>query len=92
MGREHSQSAVALAYREGQPAPQVVAKGHGLIAEAIIERLRAWNREERRLAIGLAGSHKIVEARPALEMIANEEGHPLRDAARDALEAMAADR
>jgi flagellar biosynthesis protein len=35
-----SQAAVALAYREGQPAPQVVAKGHGLIAEAIIARAR----------------------------------------------------
>jgi len=34
------QSAVALAYRDGQPAPQVVAKGHGLIAEAIIARAR----------------------------------------------------
>jgi flagellar biosynthesis protein len=33
-------AAVALAYREGQSAPQVVAKGHGLIAEAIIARAR----------------------------------------------------
>jgi flagellar biosynthesis protein len=35
-----NQSAVALAYRDGQPAPQVVAKGNGLIAEAIIARAR----------------------------------------------------
>jgi flagellar biosynthesis protein len=30
--------AVALAYRDGAPAPKVVAKGRGLVAEAIIER------------------------------------------------------
>lgn len=29
--------AVALAYREGDEAPRVVAKGYGLIAERIIE-------------------------------------------------------
>lgn len=34
------QAAVALAYRKGQSAPQVVAKGNGLIAEAIIARAR----------------------------------------------------
>ena len=33
-------TAVALAYREGSPAPQVVAKGRGLIAENIIARAR----------------------------------------------------
>ena len=33
-------AAVALAYRAGQRAPQVVAKGNGLIAEAIIARAR----------------------------------------------------
>jgi flagellar biosynthesis protein len=32
---------VALAYRQGRPAPQVVAKGQGLVAEAIIEKARA---------------------------------------------------
>ena len=32
------QNAVALAYREGDSAPKVVAKGKGLIAERIIER------------------------------------------------------
>ncbi len=37
---ETRQAAVALAYRAGQPAPQVVAKGRGLLAEAIIERAR----------------------------------------------------
>lgn len=30
------QSAVALAYRSGEPAPKVVAKGRGLVAEQII--------------------------------------------------------
>ena len=34
------QTAVALAYREGSLAPQVVAKGRGLIAENIIARAR----------------------------------------------------
>ena len=38
--RPPDQAAVALAYREGQSAPQVVAKGNGLIAEAIIARAR----------------------------------------------------
>ena len=31
-------SAVALAYRDGEPAPKVVAKGKGLIAEQISAR------------------------------------------------------
>jgi flagellar biosynthesis protein len=34
------QSAVALAYRDGEAAPKVVAKGKGLVAEQIIERAR----------------------------------------------------
>jgi flagellar biosynthesis protein len=34
-------AAVALAYAEGQVAPRVVAKGRGLIAEAIINQARA---------------------------------------------------
>lgn len=33
-------SAVALAYREGQIAPKVVAKGRGLVAEEIIRRAK----------------------------------------------------
>jgi flagellar biosynthesis protein len=33
-----SQKAVALAYRTGEAAPKVVAKGRGLIAEEIIAR------------------------------------------------------
>jgi len=32
--------AVALAYRQGDTAPKVVARGRGLIAEAIIARAR----------------------------------------------------
>ncbi len=40
ISRRPSQSAVALAYRAGQSAPQVVAKGNGLVAEAIIARAR----------------------------------------------------
>ncbi len=33
-------SAVALAYRPGKAAPQVLAKGRGLIAQAIIAKAR----------------------------------------------------
>jgi flagellar biosynthesis protein len=36
-----SQSAVALAYRVGDAAPKVTAKGRGLIAEEIIRRAKA---------------------------------------------------
>ena len=35
---KRQQSAVALAYRDGEAAPKVVAKGQGLIAEQIISR------------------------------------------------------
>ncbi|MBA4141906.1 MAG: EscU/YscU/HrcU family type III secretion system export apparatus switch protein [Nitrosospira sp.] len=38
--REAREAAVALAYRTGEAAPQVVAKGRGLIAEAIIAEAR----------------------------------------------------
>jgi flagellar biosynthesis protein len=34
-------SAVALAYGAGDPAPKVVAKGRGLVAEQIIDRAKA---------------------------------------------------
>jgi flagellar biosynthesis protein len=34
------QSAVALAYRTGELAPKIVAKGRGLIAEEIISRAK----------------------------------------------------
>jgi flagellar biosynthesis protein len=34
------QSAVALAYQAGDPAPRVVAKGSGLVAEQIMARAR----------------------------------------------------
>ncbi len=39
-GSESSLTAVALAYREGQIAPKVVAKGRGFIAEEIIKRAK----------------------------------------------------
>ena len=38
--REASPLAVALAYRTGETAPRVVARGRGALAEAIIERAR----------------------------------------------------
>lgn len=40
MSNDTRQLAVALAYQTGQAAPRVVAKGRGLIAQAIIERAR----------------------------------------------------
>lgn len=40
MGPDPRQLAVALAYQAGDGAPRVVAKGRGLLAEAIIERAR----------------------------------------------------
>lgn len=40
MAKDPRQLAVALAYQTGQAAPKVVAKGRGLLAEAIIERAR----------------------------------------------------
>ncbi|MBC7859404.1 MAG: EscU/YscU/HrcU family type III secretion system export apparatus switch protein [Burkholderiaceae bacterium] len=38
--RRGLQSAVALAYQDGSGAPQVVAKGSGLVAEQIIARAK----------------------------------------------------
>lgn len=50
---ESKQEAVALAYREGQIAPRVVAKGRGLIAQEIIRRAKASN-------IYVHESHELV--------------------------------
>lgn len=41
MKPEKREAAVALAYRDGQSAPQVVARGRGVIAENIIKEARA---------------------------------------------------
>ena len=38
MAKDTRQLAVALAYQAGQSAPKVIAKGRGLLAQAIIER------------------------------------------------------
>jgi flagellar biosynthesis protein len=40
MAEQKHNSAVALAYRDGDPAPKVVAKGKGLLAEQIIGKAR----------------------------------------------------
>ncbi len=37
---EKRKSAIALAYQNGDSAPKVVAKGRGMIAQAIIERAK----------------------------------------------------
>ena len=39
--RPTPRAAAALAYREGDAAPRVVAKGRGLTADAIVEKARA---------------------------------------------------
>jgi flagellar biosynthesis protein len=39
-GNKENRKAVALAYGEGQYAPKVVARGRGVVAEAIIDRAR----------------------------------------------------
>ena len=38
---DKQRAAAALAYREGDGAPRVVAKGRGIVADTIIERARA---------------------------------------------------
>lgn len=38
---DSQRQAAALAYREGDAAPRLVAKGRGLVADAIIEKARA---------------------------------------------------
>lgn len=40
MNKDNRQLAVALAYQTGQAAPKVVAKGRGLLAQAIIDRAK----------------------------------------------------
>jgi flagellar biosynthesis protein len=40
MAVDQQQLAVALAYREDEGAPRVVAKGRGLLAEAIVARAK----------------------------------------------------
>jgi flagellar biosynthesis protein len=40
MSKDARQIAVALAYQAGQTAPKVVAKGRGLLAQAIIDRAK----------------------------------------------------
>lgn len=40
MNKDSRQLAVALAYQTGQAAPKVVAKGSGLLAQAIIDRAK----------------------------------------------------
>ena len=38
---DKQRAAAAIAYREGDGAPRVVAKGRGIVADTIIERARA---------------------------------------------------
>ena len=53
MSKDSRQLAVALAYQTGQAAPKVVAKGRGLLAQAIIERAKDAGRNGSFLRIGL---------------------------------------
>ncbi|MCC7485315.1 MAG: EscU/YscU/HrcU family type III secretion system export apparatus switch protein [Burkholderiales bacterium] len=45
-GPDRRPAAVALAYSAGDGAPRVIAKGRGLIAEAIVEQARARGVDE----------------------------------------------
>lgn len=63
------QSAVALAYGSGDPAPKVVAKGQGLVAEQIMRRARdagVFIHESKELVQLLMGVDLDREIPPAL--------------------------
>ncbi|MGI4841993.1 MAG: EscU/YscU/HrcU family type III secretion system export apparatus switch protein [Janthinobacterium lividum] len=63
------QSAVALAYGSGDPAPKVVAKGQGLVAEQIMRRAReagVFVHESKELVQLLMGVDLDREIPPAL--------------------------
>lgn len=40
MSRDRPREAIALRYAEGDPAPQVTAKGRGFVAEEIVRRAK----------------------------------------------------
>ena len=63
------QSAIALAYGKGDPAPKVVAKGEGLIAEQIMRRAKeagVFVHESKELVQLLMGVDLDREIPPAL--------------------------
>ncbi len=63
------QSAVALAYGKGDPAPNVVAKGQGLVAEQIMRRAKeagVFVHESKELVQLLMGVDLDREIPPAL--------------------------
>lgn len=63
------QSAVALAYGKGAPAPKVVAKGQGLVAEQIMRRAKeagVFVHESKELVQLLMGVDLDREIPPAL--------------------------
>lgn len=63
------QSAVALAYGKGDPAPKVVAKGQGLVAEQIMRRAKeagVFVHESKELVQLLMGVDLDREIPPAL--------------------------
>ncbi|MFN3792514.1 EscU/YscU/HrcU family type III secretion system export apparatus switch protein [Massilia sp.] len=68
-GPGRRQSAVALAYGSGDPAPKVVAKGQGLVAEQIMRRAReagVFVHESKELVQLLMGVDLDREIPPAL--------------------------
>lgn len=68
-GSKGRQSAVALAYGKGDPAPKVVAKGQGLVAEQIMRRAReagVFVHESKELVQLLMGVDLDREIPPAL--------------------------
>jgi flagellar biosynthesis protein len=60
-GLERRRQAVALAYREGDGAPSVVARGYGVLAEQIIA-------EARRHGVFVHGEPELVELLMQLDM------------------------
>ena len=66
---QRRQSAVALAYGSGDPAPKVVAKGQGLVADEIMRRARdagVFVHESKELVELLMGVDLDREIPPAL--------------------------
>lgn len=64
------------------------AIGDRSAADYLIKRLKAWSRAERSLALGLIGTHKIVEARDPVRAIAGDPRDALHETAAETLLAL----
>jgi HEAT repeat protein len=61
------------------------ALGERDAAEPILQRTRAWNREERALALGFLGIHRVIEGTAVLEKVAQDAKDALQGTAVRAL-------